>query len=49
MKLDRIAEVVRQHWPQEIRHDKLQQHALIADIERARAALLDALDLSELI
>ena len=47
-RLDTIAEVVRAHWPEEIHHDDLQQHSLIAQIEAARAALLDALALSEL-
>jgi succinylarginine dihydrolase len=47
-RLDRIADVVSRHWPEQIRHDELQQPALIADVERARAALLDSLDLSEL-
>ena len=47
-KLDHIAEAVRQHWPKQIASDELQQPALITDIERARTALLDSLDLSEL-
>ena len=47
-KLDRIAEVVRRHWPEAIHIDDLQQPALIADIEQARAALLQALEMSEL-
>lgn len=47
-RLDRIAEVVRRHWPEQIHHDELQRPTLIADVERARAALLEALDLSEL-
>jgi succinylarginine dihydrolase len=47
-RLDRIAEVIRERWPEQIRHDELQQPALIGDIERARLALLDALDLGEL-
>jgi succinylarginine dihydrolase len=47
-KLDRIAEVVRRHWPEQIRHDELQRPGLIADVERARAALLETLDLAEL-
>ena len=47
-KLDRIAEVIASNWPEQIRHDELQQPALIADIERARAALLDTIGLSEL-
>jgi succinylarginine dihydrolase len=47
-KLDRIADVVAATWPKEIEPGALKQPALIADIERARAALLDALNLSEL-
>jgi succinylarginine dihydrolase len=47
-KLDAIAEVVQRHWPEAIRHDDLQQPALIADVERARRALLELLDLSQL-
>jgi len=47
-RLDRIAEVVRRHWPEEIHHRELQQPGLIRQIESARVALLEALDLSEL-
>jgi len=47
-KLDRIADVIRKHWPDQIAHDALQRPSLIADVERARAALLESLDLSEL-
>ncbi len=47
-KLDRLAEVVTARWPQEIDHADLQQPSLIRDIEAARTALLDALDLAEL-
>ncbi|HXS50079.1 MAG TPA: N-succinylarginine dihydrolase [Sphingomicrobium sp.] len=47
-RLDRIAEVVRRLWPEQIHHSDLQKPALIADVERARAALLDALDIAEL-
>jgi succinylarginine dihydrolase len=47
-KLDAIGEVVRRQWPEQIDHDRLQQPALIADVERARIALLDTLNLSEL-
>jgi succinylarginine dihydrolase len=47
-KLDRIANVVRRSWPEEIHRNDVQQPALIAEIERARLALLEALDLSEL-
>jgi len=48
-KLDRIGEIVQRHWPQQIHHSELQKPALIVDIERARAALLQALDLSALV
>jgi len=47
-KLDWIADVVRRHWPEQISHDELQRATLITDVERARAALLEILDLSEL-
>ena len=47
-KLDRIAEVIRHEWPEQIHHEELQQPTLIADIERASAALLDTLGLAEL-
>ena len=47
-KLDRIAETIRRHWPEQVRHDELQRVSLVADVERARAALLEMLGLSEL-
>lgn len=47
-KLDRIAEIVANAWPDEIHIDDLQAPALISDIEAARARLLEALDLSDL-
>jgi succinylarginine dihydrolase len=47
-KLDQIGQVVRQSWPEQIHHEELQRPVLIADIERARAALLETLGLSEL-
>jgi len=47
-RLDRLAEVVRAAWPVEIANSDLQAPALIRDIEAARAALLDALDLGAL-
>jgi succinylarginine dihydrolase len=46
--LDRIADVVRQYWPERIHRDELQSPALIADIERARGALLEMAGLEEL-
>lgn len=47
-KLDMMAAVIGRHWPEQIHHSELQQPKLIAGIEAARAALLDALSLSEL-
>jgi succinylarginine dihydrolase len=47
-KLDRIAEVIERRWPESLHSDDLQNPALIRDVEAARSALLDALDLSEL-
>jgi succinylarginine dihydrolase len=48
-RLDWLADVIRRHWPEQIHHSALRDPALIADIERARAALLEALDLPELV
>jgi succinylarginine dihydrolase len=48
-KLDRIADVVQRHWPEQIHHSEIQQPALIRDIEAARAALLQTLDLAQLL
>ena len=47
-RLDAIADVIGAHWPEQIHIDDLQRPALIADIERARSALLDSLGLGEL-
>jgi succinylarginine dihydrolase len=47
-KLDRIADVIRRCWPERIHSGEIQNPALISDIEVARAALLDALDLGQL-
>jgi succinylarginine dihydrolase len=47
-KLERIAEVVRRTWPAQIHHEELQDPALLREIEGARAALLDALDLGQI-
>jgi succinylarginine dihydrolase len=47
-RLDRIADVVRRHWPVEIDHADLQRPALIRDVEAGRIALLDSMDLSEM-
>jgi succinylarginine dihydrolase len=48
-KLDRIAGVIERSWPAEIHSSQLQEPALVGSIEMARASLLEALDLSELI
>jgi succinylarginine dihydrolase len=48
-KLDLLAGVISSHWPEEIATSELQSPALIASVRGARSALLDALDLSELL
>ena len=48
-KLDAIADVIRRTWPEQIHHEELQNPALIADVERARSTLLEALGLAELV
>ncbi|KTE22505.1 succinylarginine dihydrolase [Sphingopyxis sp. H050] len=48
-KLDRIAAVVAAHWPEAIAPGDLASSALVRDVQRARAALLEALDLNELL
>lgn len=47
-RLALIADVVRRHWPVEIHNEELRKPALIRDIEAARAALLDTLELQQL-
>ncbi|AOH85398.1 succinylarginine dihydrolase [Sphingomonas panacis] len=47
-KLDRIAGIVAEHWPEDIAPDAIGDPALIATIENARRVLLEALDLVEL-
>ncbi len=42
-KLDRIAAVIEAHWPDQIGQDEIGDPALVARIEAARTALLDAL------
>ena len=48
-KLDRVAAVVAAHWPEAIAPGDLASAALVRDVQRARAALLEALELGELI
>ncbi len=47
-RLNRLSAVIAEHWPEEIASADVQSPTLVADVERARAALLDALDLGEL-
>ena len=47
-KLDRLSEVVRLSWPVEIDNADLQDPALVRDVQAARNALLEALDLAQL-
>ncbi len=48
-KLDRITAIVRERWPDAISPDSLGDPRLLARIEAARTALLETLDLVELI
>ncbi len=47
-KLDRLAEIISTHWPEEISSDDIQAAPLVAAVERARLALLEMLGLSQL-
>ena len=47
-KLDRLGGVIAAHWPEHIAASDLADPALIDQIVAARAALLKALDLTEL-
>ena len=48
-RLDRLAGVIDAHWPEAIAPDDLPDPALWTRLEAARAALLGALDLAELV
>jgi succinylarginine dihydrolase len=48
-KLDRIADVVGRSWPEQIHSEELQNPVLLREIEAAREALLENLDLAQLI
>ncbi len=48
-KLDRIASVIEAHWPEAIPFHSIGEPALIAQVEAARAALLETLNLSDLL
>lgn len=47
-KIDRIAETVARYWPEELDAAYLQTPSLIADVERARVAVIETLNLNEL-
>jgi succinylarginine dihydrolase len=47
-KLDSLSAVIAEHWPERIAPDDLLKPELWAQLEIARAALLDSLDLGEL-
>jgi len=47
--LDQIGEVVAKHWPEAIAPGDLASAALASDVRKARAALLETLDLGELV
>ena len=47
-KLDRIADVIAAHWPEEIAPDQLSDAALIERVRQARLALLETCSLAEL-
>lgn len=47
-KLDRMAEVIAEHWPETIAPDQLADPALVEKVQKARLALLDACGLGEL-
>jgi succinylarginine dihydrolase len=48
-KLDRVAALVDKHWPEQIDPGDLSDPRLIAAVESARHALLESLDLGELV
>jgi succinylarginine dihydrolase len=47
-KLDQIAAVIAKHWPESILPDQLGDPALVAQVQTARAALLEVCGLQEL-
>ena len=47
-KLDRLAAVISERWPEEISAPDIQHASLIREVERARLSLLETLDLSTL-
>ena len=47
-KLDRLGAVIARTWPEQVSADDIQAPGLITEVETARSALLEALNLSEL-
>lgn len=47
-KLDRMADVIAEHWPESIAPDQLADPALVEKVQKARLALLDVCGLGEL-
>jgi succinylarginine dihydrolase len=47
-KLDRIAAVISEYWPESISPEQLGDPALVTQVQTARAALLEACGLQEL-
>jgi succinylarginine dihydrolase len=47
-KLDCIADVIARHWPTQIVNTELTRPSLVRDVEAARTALLEALQIEEL-
>ena len=47
-KLDRISEVIAEHWPESIAPDQLGDAALVEQVQKARLALIAACDLRTL-
>jgi succinylarginine dihydrolase len=48
-RLDLIAAVVEQHWPEEIAPSEIADPALVGTIERARMTVVEAMEIVELI
>ena len=47
-KIDRLEAVIAQNWPEQLHPDSIQDEHVVTAIVAARAALLEAMDLSEL-
>ena len=48
-KLDRIEAVVASYWPEQIHTAEIQSAAVVTAVEGARRALVESLDLAELL